>query len=217
VMAAAMLFTCVFIMIGGIQIVSSRVLDARRTLVIGMGLMAFLVVSIFPRAFAGAPQWAQPLVSSPLVLATLVALLLNLVFRLGVTRTVGMTIDPATVALQDVANFVERNAGIWGARRDVASRVEYAVAQAVESIIGLVDVSAPFRLTVSYDEFDIDAALVYSGIALELPERPPTQEEILESEDGPRRLAGFMIRRLADKVQATSEGGTTTIKMHFRQ
>src|SRR5262249_6410379 len=160
-------------------------------------------------------QWAQPLVGSPLVLATLVALLLNLIFRLGVTRTVELSIDPATVVLQDVGNFVERNAGIWGARRDVASRVEYAVQQAVESIIGFGDVSAPIRLRVSYDEFDIDAALIYSGVALELPDRPPTQEEILESEDGPRRLAGFMIRRLADKVQATCEAGTTTIKMHF--
>ena len=37
VMVAAMLFTAAFIMIGGIQIITTRVLDSRRTLVIGMG------------------------------------------------------------------------------------------------------------------------------------------------------------------------------------
>ena len=132
VMAAALMFTAVFIMISGIQIITSRVLDPRRTLVIGMGMMSFFVVSVFPRAFAGAPEWAQPLLSSPLVLATLVALFLNLMFRLGIRRTVKMSIDRASLDLQEVVNFIERNAGIWGARRDVASRVEYAAQQAVE-------------------------------------------------------------------------------------
>ena len=76
-MAAAMLFTAVFIMISGVQIISTRVLDGRRTLVIGMGMMSFFVVSVYPAVFTSAPQWAQPLVTSPLVLATLVALSLN--------------------------------------------------------------------------------------------------------------------------------------------
>ena len=74
VMASAMLFTAVFIMISGVQIISTRALDARRTLVIGMGMMAFFIVSIFPAAFSGVPHWLHPLVSSPLVLGTLVAL-----------------------------------------------------------------------------------------------------------------------------------------------
>jgi xanthine permease XanP len=95
VMASALLFTAVFIMISGVQIISTRVLDARRTLVIGMGMMAFFVVSVFPSMFSDVPHWAQPLVSSPLVLGTLVALGLNLVFRLGIRRKVIMSVDPA--------------------------------------------------------------------------------------------------------------------------
>jgi xanthine permease XanP len=217
VMAAALLFTAVFIMIGGVQIITSRVLDPRRTLVIGMGMMAFIAVSAFPRAFSGAPVWAQPLVSSPLVLATLVALGLNLLFRLGIRRTVELSVPPTGMSLQEVANFVERNAGIWGARRDVANRVEHAVQQAVEAVLEFGHVTAPIKLTVSYDEFDIDAALVYAGIGLEMPDRPPSKEEILESEDGARRLSGFMIKRLADKVQVVSGGGQAVIKLHFRQ
>src|SRR5262249_32183785 len=62
VMAAALLFTAVFIMINGVQIIATRVLDGRRTLVIGMGMMSFFMVEVYPAAFQGAPQWAQPLV-----------------------------------------------------------------------------------------------------------------------------------------------------------
>jgi xanthine permease XanP len=217
VMSAALMFTAVFIMISGVQIITSRVLDPRRTLVIGLGLMSFFVVSVFPRAFSEAPHWAQPLVNSPLVLATLVALALNLVFRIGIRRTVDMRIEPGFGELQEVANFVERNAGIWGARRDVSNRVAYAAQQAVEAVIEFGHIRAPAILRVSYDEFDIDAELIYAGIPLEMPDRPPSQDEILESEDGHRRLAGFLVKRLGDKVQSITVDGTTTIKMHFRQ
>jgi xanthine permease XanP len=216
VMAAALLFTAVFIMISGVQIISTRVLDPRRTLVIGTGLMAFFMVSVVPSAFAGVPQWAQPLVTSPLVLATLVALSLNLLFRIGIRRTVSLTIDPRAVVLQEVANFIERAAGSWGARRDVITRVEYAVQQAVEAIVEFCQVKGPIALTVSYDEFDIDAKLTYAGLPMELPDWAPSHDELLETEDGPRRLAGFMVRRQADRAQSTIEHGATVLNLHFK-
>jgi xanthine permease XanP len=216
VMAAALLFTAVFIMIGGVQIISTRVLDPRRTLVIGMGLMAFFVVSVFPTAFANAPHWAQPLVSSPLVLATLVALLFNLIFRLGIRRTVELQIDPHAYVSQDIANFIERAGGIWGARRDVITRVEFAAQQAVEAVAEFCEPTGPLKLSVSYDEFDIDAALAYDGVALELPDRPPSHDEILETEDGHRRLSGFLVRRQADRAHSATERGNTVLHLHFR-
>src|SRR5262249_8700779 len=106
VMASALLFTAVFIMISGVQIISSGVLDARRTLVIGMGLLAFITVSVYPAAFTGAPNWARSLVTSPLVLATLTALSLNLVFRLGIRRTVEMAINSAAADTQAITDFI---------------------------------------------------------------------------------------------------------------
>ena len=216
VMAAALMFTALFIMISGVQIITSRVLDPRRTLVIGGGLMSFFVVSVFPSAFTGVPAWAQPLVTSPLVLATLVALALNLVFRLGIRRTLTMTVEPEKLDLQEVANFIERAAGAWGARRDVATRVEFAVQQAVEAIVAHCRIDGPVDIAMSFDEFDIDARIAYDGVALELPNAPPSQSELLESDDGLRRMAGFLIRRQADKAASTIDKGTTVLKLNFR-
>ena len=168
VMASALLFTAVFIMISGVQIISTRVLDSRRTLVIGMGMMAFFVVSVFPSAFSDMPDWAQPLVSSSLVLGTLVALALNLVFRIGIRRRATMSVDPAAPDYQEVANFVVRNAAIWGARRDVVSCVEFAVQQAAEAIVENCQVSGPISVEIGYDEFDIDVTMTYPGNPLKL-------------------------------------------------
>jgi NCS2 family nucleobase:cation symporter-2 len=216
VMAAAMLFTAVFIMISGIQIISTRVLDSRRTLVIGMGMMAFFVVSLFPSTFAGVPHWAQPLVNSPLVLATLVALALNLVFRLGIRRKVTTTIDPPAADYQEVANFVERNAAIWGARRDVVTRVEFAAQQAAEAVVEHCGAVGPIAFEIGYDEFDIDMSLTYRGIPLQLTGAMPTHEEILESEDGARRLAAFLITQRSDQVQSSAADGIAVLRLHFR-
>jgi NCS2 family nucleobase:cation symporter-2 len=218
VMASALLFTAVFIMISGMQIISSRVLDGRRTLVIGMGMMTFIMVSVFPGAFAAAPAWAQPVVTSPLVLATLVALTLNLVFRLGIRRTVEYTVDPAAPDVKEISNFIERNAGTWGARREVISRIEFAVQQTIEAIIDACEIKDPIKFQISYDEFIIDAVITYAGAALEFPDHAPTHEQILETEDGHRRLAGFLIRRYADRIESSARNGAPTVlSLHFDQ
>ena len=54
--------------------------------------------------------------TSPLVLATLVTLVLNGIFRLGIRRTVVMAIGPAAADYMAVARFIEQSAGTWGAR-----------------------------------------------------------------------------------------------------
>ena len=43
-----LLFAACFVFVNGLQIVTSRLLDARRTLVIGLSFMAGLAVDLFP-------------------------------------------------------------------------------------------------------------------------------------------------------------------------
>lgn len=42
-----------------------------------------------------------------------------------------------------------------------------------------------------------------------------TAGEILETDDGARRLAGFLIRRHADRIVSSQVGGGTVIRRHF--
>jgi NCS2 family nucleobase:cation symporter-2 len=215
VMAAAMLFTSVFIMLSGVQIIASRVLDSRRTLVIGMGMLSFIVVSVYPAVFTGAPGWAQPLVTSPLVLATLVALSLNLLFRIGIRRTVAAAIDPGGFDAQAITTFIERNAGIWGARRDVINRVEFAVQQTIDAVLGACEPRGALRLGISFDEFVIEATVAYRGAALEFPSQSPSHEELIETEHGHRRLAGFLIRQYADRMRAIERDDQVMVRLQF--
>jgi xanthine permease XanP len=215
VMAAALLFTAVFIMIGGVQIIATRVLDGRRTLVIGMGMMAFVAVSVYPKAFTSAPAWAQPLVTSPLVLATLTALVLNLIFRIGIRRSLTTAVDPITRNVRDLTAFVERAAGAWGARRDVVNKVEFALQQAAEAALEFGNVSGRINVAISFDEFVIDACLSYVGLPLQFPTSAPSHDEILASDHGAQCLSGFLIRRYADKITASANNGLNEIRLQF--
>jgi xanthine permease XanP len=214
VMASVLLFTAVFIIIGGFNIISSRILDARRTLVVGMGLLTFIFVTVAPTTFTGGPNWAQPLVTSPLVLATLVTLVLNGIFRLGIRRTVVMTIDPAAADYMAVANFIEQSAGAWGARRDIMTRASFAAHQAVEAVVEYCSPQGPITLRASFDEFDVDLQISYLGVEFQFPDRPPNRQDLLTSKDGQLRLAGYLIRRQADRV--TNASGESTFSLHFK-
>jgi hypothetical protein len=63
------------------------------------------------------------------------------------------------------------------------------------------------------DEFNSTSGL--HRRRLEPPEGRPTNEEIMASEEGQRRLAGFLLRRHADRVQAVRRAGRSTVLFHF--
>jgi xanthine permease XanP len=60
VMIAALFFAMAFIIINGLQVMTSRMLDARRTLVIGLSIVAGGSVEVFPQLAAFAPKPLAP-------------------------------------------------------------------------------------------------------------------------------------------------------------
>jgi NCS2 family nucleobase:cation symporter-2 len=216
VMAAGLLFPSAFIMINGVQIISSRVLDARRTIVIGASILTFLMVAQFPQTFSAAPAWIRPIASSPLILATVVALALNLIFRIGIRRSVELSISTGSHLLGEVDDFIERSAGGWGARRDFVVRLKPVVMQAAETVTDLCEPGERARLVMTYDEFDLEVILAYRGQQLVLLDFPPSRDEVMEP-GGDIRLAGYLIKRQADNVRTWSANGETILQLSFRQ
>ena len=215
VIVATILFAVTFIMINGLQVMSSRMLDARRTLVIGLSIVAGVTVEVFPTLAAAAPKAASSLVGSSLVFSALIALVLNLLFRLGVKKTATLKVEGAQIDPKKIEDFMEAQGALWGARRDVIDRASFNLTQSIETIMEGCEPQGPIEIAATFDEFNLDLRVMYSGPPLELPERRPSNEEIMESEEGQRKLAGFMLRRHADRVAATHRAGRSTILFHF--
>jgi hypothetical protein len=85
---------------------------------------------------------------------------------------------------------------------------------------GVIEHSAPsglIGLSVSYDEFSVTAAIDYTGEAFEWPHEQPSEDEILTSKLGARRLAGHLIRNIAEKAQLAQEGERHILRLAFDQ
>jgi len=209
VAGAALVFAATFIIINGLEIMTSRLLDARRTLVIG------LAVEVSPGLLEVLPPGARVAIGTSLVLGTLVALGLNAIFRLGVRKTATLTVQPGPVDSKVLRRFMERQGAAWGARREVIDRASFNLAQSIETIASSGVASGPLEVAATFDEFNLDLRVSYDGPPLELPEMRPTNDEILDSADGERRLAGFLLRRYADRVAVNRKGERSTILFHF--
>jgi xanthine permease XanP len=61
----------------------------------------------------------------------------------------------------------------------------------------------------------LDVRASYEGDMLEFPQQRPTNEQIRESDDGARLLAGFMLRRNADRVRSDAKDGRASVLFHF--
>jgi xanthine permease XanP len=216
VMGAALLFSACFVLISGLQTITSRMLDARRTLVIGLGIASGVAAEILPGFATNIPNALQPIVGSSIVLGTITALLLNGVFRIGQRRRVTLALDPAaTDAVAEVNEFFDAAGRGWGARPDVMVRVAFGINQAIEAIREHCEPQGPITIEAHFDEFNLDVRISYRGEALEFPDERPSQQEIIETDAGYRRLAGFMLRMNADRIRTSVKDGATVLEFHF--
>jgi len=216
VIVGSVLFVTSFIIVNGLQIMTSRLLDARRTLMIALAIVGGTAVEVFPHLAASAPVVLAPFLGSSLVFATVLGLVLNLLFRLGVRRTVTLALDKPETAHQRIDDFFVRQGAAWGARPDIIKRAIFGVTQLVDAVDENCRKEGPMTVTASFDEFNLDVRLAYQGDLLEFPEQRPSAEDIRTGLDGMRRLAGFMLRRNADRIASeTSEAGRALVHFHF--
>lgn len=215
VMGAAVIFTGCFVMINGIQIITARLLDARRTFIVGLALTLSMSRDIFPGYYGDLPEVIQPFVGSSLIVGLLSALGLNALFRIGVKARETLEFKQGTDDHGAIRGFFEQQGSKWGARRDVIERAIFGTAQAIESIADYSDPKGSVQIEVSFDEFNLDVKLSYLGEEFLIEDRRPTDDEIRDDEDGIRRLAGYLIRQNADRVRAFHSGGKAVLEFHF--
>jgi len=215
VSGAILLFSACFILINGMQILLSRLLDNRKVLVVGLGVIAGLSRDLFPDFFASM-RVLEPLAASPLAEALLVAMLLNACFRLGTRMRAQLQFEPGASAVAQVHEFCEAQGGAWAARRDVMQRVTLALGEFAETAAEVVAPNEQVTLELAFDEFHIDATLRYVGQGLAeaevAPGAPPATLEALELPDD---ISLRILTRMADRFTQGRDGRTQWLRLGF--
>lgn len=215
VMGATLIFALSFMVIAGFQIIMSRMIDARKTFVVGISLIFGLTVDVMPEVFVNAHHWIRPVFSSSLATATVTAIILNLLFRIGIAKKVRLVLRPGIDVAGKVFSFMDRQGRTWGARQEVIYRATSAITEFMESVSEYGLSKEDVEIEVSFDEFNLDVNIGYAGRCMEFPPERPDIDALFTDGEAPLKFAGFMVRKYADRVTARTKGGRCLVAMHF--
>ncbi|MBP7716216.1 MAG: purine/pyrimidine permease [Methanoregulaceae archaeon] len=215
VIGGSLIYVAGFIIVGGIQTITTRMLDSRKIFMIGISFIFGLSVYLIPGAYEGVPGFISPVFDSALSLATVVAIILNLVMRLGIKKRVTIIINQESRISDQVFLFMERQGEMWAARKEVIHQMAMALTEACELITDHRMASSPLKVAVSFDEFNLDAEISYEGSPLTLPDKRPGEEEILSDPSGLLNLGAFLVQGYADKVTSGSDGSFSFLNLHM--
>ena len=158
VLGAGLLYLASHLVSSGIALVSSRMLDARRNFVVGIPLLSGVGMIALPDLFVDAPGWVAIAAGSPLALATLLALALNILLNAGVANhaSTGLRIDETLN--EHVNKFVTRQGASWGARGEVVRRAAPAITEWCEEIRQTLGADSA-ALDLHFDDFRLTATI----------------------------------------------------------
>jgi xanthine permease XanP len=215
VIGALILFTVCFMIVAGVQILTSRMMDARKTFVVGVSIILGLSVDMLPGVYHSAPAMLLPAFTSSLSVATLSALLLNLLFRIGIAQRAKLQIDPHADSSEQIFLFMEKQGSAWGARREVIDRAKSAINEFIEAVSLLEPSISRIDAEMSFDEFSLDIDMRYDGELMEFPSARPADADLLGDERAVAKLAGFLIRNYVDRVESDRINGRCRVQFHL--
>ena len=215
VMGAMLVFTISFMIMSGLQILTSRMLDTRKTLIAGFSIIFGLSADILPELYEGVHPWISPVFASSLSLGTTMAVVLNLLLRIGIKRHAKLVVESSVHASNVIFDFFEKQGGIWGARKEVVYKVITAGIELSESIYGLGLTSGKIEFRTVYSEESIELTATYEGAPIDLEVVKPTSEELIANERASLTLARYLVRHSADQVEISSKDDRTSVKMYF--
>lgn len=214
VMGAVLVYVACFMILGGMQVLTSRMLDARKTFVIGIALVFGLSVEMVPGLYHGVPAPLQPLFASALSLSTVLVVALNLLMRIGIAREQHFELTTGHEDMETIVRIMEQHGATWGMRKEVASRAAEAIYECTLSIRGL-GVTGPVSVAARFNELALNVVLRYAGPPIEFPATPPGASELLSDSTALLRLSGFLIQHTADRVAASGINGHSHVRLHF--
>jgi NCS2 family nucleobase:cation symporter-2 len=215
VMGAILVYVASFMILSGIQVITSRMLDTRKTFIVGIPLIFGLSVEMVPGLYAGVPDVLSSLFSSSLSLAAVLVVVLNLLLRIGIAKRQTLELTPGVDDSETIFQFLEKHGSAWGARKEVINRAGAALNEFLESVTTLGLVDGKIAAEVSFDEFNLDIDIRYRGTLMRFPTILPTQAELLHNKKTVADLSGFLIRHYADQVKSDYVDSHCRVQLHF--
>lgn len=220
VIAALMLYLAALLIMTGLRLIASRMLDNRRSMALGLGLM----IGVANQHIIWGLENSMPALASFMRVAggvngLLVALLLTFVFRLGATSRARRRFEVAATTADDLDGFIEAQGRLWGARRDAVLRVKQTVWEAFDLVAhsGHITSQPPWlEVQTRFDDYALRVRFIYEGTPLpEAGDAPPSAEDMLDDPLAAARLSSYLLGQLARRVEIFQRDGRCHLDLYF--
>ena len=215
VMGAGLLYVASYLIASGIQLIMTRMMDSRRTFIVGLSFLAGISLEVVPALHQNIPTWAGSILGSSLTVATMVAFTLNLIFRIGVSQKASFLLSSQQDVGGEIYRFLESNGATWGARQQVIHEAKHILRELLEALYMHGKTEGPVHIEAQFDEFNLNINVSYKGELMEFPASPPTEDELMLDKSSLARMSGFMIQFMAEKVTAAVNSGLCRVSIHI--
>ncbi len=113
ILGAVLIYAVTFVMISGLQDISTRMLDSRRTFVVILPILIGVSSAVCPYLYAGLPEWLVLFFTSPLSAGAVAAVVLGLLFRIGTPRRRTIQREENRGSDSGVSRFILESAKLW--------------------------------------------------------------------------------------------------------
>ena len=213
VLGGILAFAASYFIVAGAQLSLSRMMSPRRMLVVGLSIAVGIAVLTTQRLGVGLTGVAAILIHSPLMSASIVAILLNALMRIGIAQKASVTLVSGAARHDQVEEALAEWGEMWGLKPATALHASSAVNQLLEAVSDLAD--GDIRLEARHDDVRLDLSVVYRGQPMVFPERAPTADELMDDDDAMGRMAGWLVRNLADRATTFSRGDEQGVALRF--
>ena len=213
VLGAVLLYSGAFVVVGGMNIITQRLLDARRTFTIGAAFVIGLSYDELPALYRGLSPFAQTLLPSSLLLALSLALVLNAVFRVGAGRAVRLAWRPEE-GRGPLEDFITEAGEHWGARVEPIHALARSLGEFGDVSGPLVAEGGVVEVVARFDEYNLNLTLRWPGLTFPQP-RPASFDDV----DDPlfaARLAAAIIAHQCDRMtRGMTRDGRQELAIHL--
>lgn len=222
ILGGVLLVSASHIVFNGILVIVSRMVDARRMLMLGIPLLLGLSVDALPQAVSKLPAWLQLLCRSDVMVAVFGALLINGLFRVGVSQSARLELPDGRVEADEIEAWVNAKGAAWGARADVMRSVSGVLRELFDAGDPLMTRGQPVIVEMAFDEFHVDVTVRYHGQGLDPAQARAMQTgdldnlESLDLDQVQARLRALLIMRLPAQTRVRhSDGDQQVLVMRF--
>lgn len=217
VIGAALVFSGSFMIVAGIQIITSRAVTLRTTFIVGLSLLFALSRRIFPGFYASLPEDLRPFTGSIISLAVLLSVGLNLILMPGRRRTLAVTVGDGAAAgrAEGIDRALREQGQQWEVQPSVLRHAEDTVRELCELLEAGQHVQGPISASVAYDDFDLVVTLEYEGTLPYIASDQDAGSEMVEEQSFAIGLSGFLSGVFPDRMERSADGKRCRFRLTF--